>query len=86
MRAKQPNGRGIWPAIWMMPQDESTYGWWPASGEIDIYEGRGQNPTEVRFQTSFDSTIFLSFNQLYILEPIIARATIMTVLVVVVEI
>ena len=30
-----------------MPQDESTYGWWPASGEIDIYEGRGQNPTEV---------------------------------------
>ena len=49
MRAKQPNGRGIWPAIWMMPQDESTYGWWPASGEIDIYEGRGQNPTEVRF-------------------------------------
>ena len=51
MRAKQPKGRGIWPAIWMMPQDESTYGWWPASGEIDIYEGRGQNPTEVRFQT-----------------------------------
>ena len=47
VRAKQPNGRGIWPAIWMMPQDESTYGWWPASGEIDIYEGRGQNPTEV---------------------------------------
>ena len=24
----------------------SVYGWWPASGEIDIYEGRGQNPQE----------------------------------------
>ena len=44
IRAKHPGGRGLWPAIWMMPQ-YSVYGGWPASGEIDIFEGRGQNPT-----------------------------------------
>ena len=53
VRAKQPKGRGIWPAIWMMPQDESVYGWWPASGEIDIYEGRGPNPTELQSAIHF---------------------------------
>ena len=41
VRAKVPGGRGIWPAIWMMPQFD-VYGGWPASGEIDIWEGRGQ--------------------------------------------
>ena len=25
-RAKVPQGKGLWPAIWMMPQDESYYG------------------------------------------------------------
>ena len=51
VKAKHPNGRGIWPAIWMMPRDESDatgYGWWPASGEIDIFEGRGQTPTKIQ--------------------------------------
>ena len=44
IRAKQPGGRGLWPAIWMMPQYD-VYGGWPNSGEIDIFEGRGQTPT-----------------------------------------
>ena len=44
VRAKQPGGRGLWPAIWMMPQYD-VYGGWPNSGEIDIFEGRGQTPT-----------------------------------------
>ena len=35
--AKLPKGRGIWPAIWMMPT-EQKYGGWPSSGEIDIME------------------------------------------------
>lgn len=35
--AKIPLGRGIWPAIWMMPVD-NKYGGWPHSGEIDIME------------------------------------------------
>jgi len=45
IRAKQPKGAYLWPALWMMPRD-SVYGGWAASGEIDIYEGRGQNPNE----------------------------------------
>ncbi|ORY80975.1 concanavalin A-like lectin/glucanase domain-containing protein, partial [Protomyces lactucae-debilis] len=40
IRAKLPVGDWIWPAIWMMPKD-SVYGAWPASGEIDIVESRG---------------------------------------------
>ncbi|KAF9890519.1 hypothetical protein FE257_005924 [Aspergillus nanangensis] len=40
--AKLPAGDWLWPAIWMMPQD-SKYGAWPASGEIDIAESRGND-------------------------------------------
>ncbi|GAB5360655.1 hypothetical protein AAMO2058_000645800 [Amorphochlora amoebiformis] len=39
-KAKLPKGDWLWPAIWMLPRD-STYGLWPASGEIDILESRG---------------------------------------------
>jgi len=41
--AKLPKGDWLWPAIWMFPQD-SHYGAWPASGEIDIAESRGNAP------------------------------------------
>jgi len=34
---KLPAGQGLWPAFWMLPQD-TTYGTWAASGEIDIME------------------------------------------------
>ncbi|KAF7552229.1 hypothetical protein G7Z17_g4475 [Cylindrodendrum hubeiense] len=40
--AKMPAGDWMWPAIWMMPQD-SVYGEWPRSGEIDIVETRGND-------------------------------------------
>jgi beta-glucanase (GH16 family) len=36
-RIRLPGGQGIWPAFWMLPQDD-TYGGWAASGEIDIME------------------------------------------------
>ena len=42
-RAKLPSGNGIWPAMWMMPNDD-IYGTWACSGEIDVYEGRGRTP------------------------------------------
>jgi beta-glucanase (GH16 family) len=32
-----PGGQGIWPAFWLLPQDDQ-YGGWAASGEIDIME------------------------------------------------
>jgi beta-glucanase (GH16 family) len=44
--ARLPQGQGYWPAIWMMPRD-AVYGGWAASGEIDIMENRGSNPTNV---------------------------------------
>lgn len=37
VRAKFNGGKGSWPAIWMMPAND-TYGGWPQSGEIDIME------------------------------------------------
>jgi beta-glucanase (GH16 family) len=45
-RAKLPNTQGIWPAIWMMPTI-ARYGTWPASGEIDIMEMIGSEPSTV---------------------------------------
>ena len=58
VRAKQPGGRGLWPAIWMMPQYD-VYGGWPNSGEIDIFEGRGQNPTVRRQPLTKIKSIFV---------------------------
>lgn len=49
-RAKVPEGQGLWPAIWMMPQDEDFYGQWPKCGEIDIMEVLG-NQTEIAYGT-----------------------------------
>lgn len=42
VKAKLPKGDWLWPAIWMLPVEE-TYGAWPQSGEIDIIESRGNN-------------------------------------------
>ena len=44
VRAKLPYGKGMWPAIWMMPNAPVAYGTWPRSGEIDIMENLGANP------------------------------------------
>jgi beta-glucanase (GH16 family) len=50
IRAKLPQGRGTWPAIWMLPTDWA-YGGWPNSGEIDIMEHVGFNPGKVHVST-----------------------------------
>ncbi len=49
-RAKAPEGQGLWPAIWMMPEDEQHYGQWPKCGEIDIMEVLG-SATETAYGT-----------------------------------
>jgi beta-glucanase (GH16 family) len=49
IRAISPYGRGIWPALWMMPQN-NVYGTWPNSGEIDIMEVKGHD-TKTAYQT-----------------------------------
>ncbi len=43
VKAILPKGRGIWPAVWMLPTDWK-YGAWPRSGEIDIMEHVGYDP------------------------------------------
>lgn len=53
-RAKLPLGKGVWPAIWMLPQDEK-FGGWAASGEIDVLEARGQEPNKVLGTLHFGS-------------------------------
>mmetsp|Transcript_6707 Transcript_6707/g.9379 ORF Transcript_6707/g.9379 Transcript_6707/m.9379 type:complete len:382 (-) Transcript_6707:555-1700(-) len=39
--AKLAQGDWLHPSIWMLPE-QSAYGMWPASGEIDIVEGNGR--------------------------------------------
>ncbi len=45
-RIRMPIGQGIWPAFWMMPTDD-VYGGWPQSGEIDIVEYLGHQPSTI---------------------------------------
>ncbi|MDO4333377.1 MAG: glycoside hydrolase family 16 protein [Eubacteriales bacterium] len=45
-RVRCSAGPGAWPAVWMMPED-SVYGDWAASGEIDLFEARGRLPKQV---------------------------------------
>ena len=42
IKAQLPKGDFLWPAIWMLPENEA-YGGWPSSGEIDIMESRGND-------------------------------------------
>ncbi len=54
IRARVPWGKGLWPALWMLPQ-EDRYGGWAASGEIDLMEIVGEKPTEVLNSIHFGS-------------------------------
>ena len=46
MRAVLPEGRGLWPALWMLGSRITAVGW-PACGEIDIMELIGSRPGRV---------------------------------------
>ena len=41
IRAKQPAGKGLWPALWMLNDPGRPWYW---DDEIDIMEGRGSQP------------------------------------------
>jgi beta-glucanase (GH16 family) len=45
-RMKLPYGNGIWPAFWMLGEDIDLISW-PSSGEIDIMEHIGREPTRI---------------------------------------
>ncbi|HAT91855.1 MAG TPA: hypothetical protein DCS36_05560, partial [Sphingobacterium sp.] len=55
VRAKFTQGRGSWPAIWMMPEPATAYGGWPACGEIDIMEH--VNNESVMYHTIHNSSV-----------------------------
>ena len=61
VRAQLPQGRGTWPAIWMLPTD-SYYGngRWPDTGEIDIMEHVGFNQNVVHATVHTDRYNHLS--------------------------
>jgi beta-glucanase (GH16 family) len=52
VRAKLPQGKGVWPAIWMMGTNHATVGW-PKCGEIDIMEFVGKEPDLVHATVHF---------------------------------
>jgi len=54
VRAKIPTGKGMWPAIWMLPS-ENVYGTWPKSGEIDIMENVGFEPNTIHWNVHTES-------------------------------
>ncbi|KOU61837.1 1,3-beta-glucanase [Streptomyces sp. MMG1533] len=45
-RLKVPRGQGMWPAFWMLGNDLGQVGW-PDSGEIDVMENVGYEPSTV---------------------------------------
>ena len=45
-RMQLPAGRGMWPAFWLLGNNQPSVGW-PACGEIDIIENKGQEPNLV---------------------------------------
>ncbi len=46
VRAKLPQGRGMWPAVWTLGDRIADVGW-PACGEIDIMEYVGFDPDTI---------------------------------------
>ena len=62
VRAKLPEGKGTWPAIWMMPT-ESVYGDWPKSGEIDIMEHVGFDQNRIHGTVHTEKYYWKNSNQ-----------------------
>jgi len=52
VRAKMPQGNGMWPAIWMMGTNRTHVGW-PRCGEIDIMEYLGKDPHRIHANNHF---------------------------------
>ncbi|HEY1683637.1 MAG TPA: family 16 glycosylhydrolase [Tepidisphaeraceae bacterium] len=67
-RAELPAGKGLWPAVWMMPEN-SSYGGWPTSGEIDMTEAQGSSPSFVQGSLHSGTSSNTEDNQTGYYEP-----------------
>jgi hypothetical protein len=49
-RVRIPRGNGYWPSMWELPvQGGQGAAGWPDTGEMDVFEIPGNNPTEYHF-------------------------------------
>lgn len=55
IRAKVPAGKGFWPSAWMLP-DQAAHGAWPNSGEYDVFEIPGNDPTKYHYTAHWGTT------------------------------
>lgn len=64
VKAKLPEGKGTWPAIWMLPETIRTKEEeWPLCGEIDIMEHVGKDPNTVHVSLHTELYNFWKKNQ-----------------------
>ncbi|CAF3483169.1 unnamed protein product [Rotaria sp. Silwood1] len=48
IRALLPTGRGLWPALWLLPERQVySNAYWPDNGEIDLMEQVGYDPLRI---------------------------------------
>lgn len=52
VKARLPQGKGVWPAIWTLGANHRNVGW-PRCGEIDIMEFVGKDPRHVHANAHF---------------------------------
>ena len=52
VRAKLPQGNGVWPAVWLLGSNIKRVGW-PSCGEIDLMEFIGRIPDKVYFSLHY---------------------------------
>lgn len=69
IRAKLPKGKGLWPAIWLLPS-ENTYDDRLKNGEIDIMEFLGNNANSIFSVIHYFDTDKKSFFNKYTNENI----------------
>jgi hypothetical protein len=55
-RVRIPRGNGFWPSLWELPVAAEQHGGWPDSGEFDVFEIPGNDPTEYHFTAHWGGT------------------------------
>jgi hypothetical protein len=74
IRARLPQGKGIWPALWMLGDDIDAVSW-PACGEIDIMELLGQEPDKVYGTLHWGGGANASTNESYGTNEVLTTGT-----------